>query len=140
MNQLKIPVYEVYRMVLVFPSASSPSSTPSPFPSSSPASTASSTRPSAPRNLRVSLIIKVCCMNHHLFFKYQGGSNLYLLTNEKKRLQHTGEYIFAPYFEEHDYVIVPSNTAGVLYYDNDYPQCLHEFKFMAVLKQPEVKN
>ena len=52
-------------------------------------------------------------------------------------LEHTGDYVLVPFLEDHDYVMIPSSTAGVGYHHSE-PQCLQDFNFFTVLKQPEV--
>ena len=118
MKTLKIPIYEDYRMVLIFPSSPSP-------------------HPSAPLNLKVSFLIKE---NHFTLSCYQGGSNLTLATNEKKVLSHSGDYfLLAPFLPHHDYVLVPCNTTQMIYYEQN-PECLKNYKYLGVLKHPEVKS
>ena len=113
---LKIPIYDDYRMVLVFPS--------------------SSLTPSAPLNLEVCVLYKVDYSDQ---FTYQGGGNLTLVTNEKKVMKHSGYYLLAPFLPHHDYVLVPCNTTQMIYYEQN-PECLQNYDFLLELKQPEVNK
>ena len=112
---MKIPIFGEYRMVLVFPSSPSP-------------------HPSAPSNLEVSFLI---IENHFTLVCYQGGGSLTLGTNEKKPLKHSGDYLLAPFLPQHDYLLVPCDTTQMIYYEQN-PECLQDYKFLGILKQPEV--
>ena len=96
---IEIPVYDGYQHVLVFPS---------------------------PQTTKM-----VHCIDYERtrFISYiQNKQNVNLLTKEKKNLTFTGHF-FLPYFEGHDYVILPGSEKSILYY-NYVPHCLQEYPFL----------
>ena len=62
-----------------------------------------------------------------------------MATNEKKPLSHSGYYLLAPFLPQHDYVLVPCPTTQMIYFEQS-PECLQNFKFLGILKTPEVNK
>ena len=93
--------------------------------------------PSPPHLVIYRFVVLKVIQRVFILFQHQGGCNLTLVVNEKKVLKHTGDYILVPFLEDHDYVLVPSSTSNMVYHYNK-PECLQEFQFLMVLKQPEV--
>ena len=56
---------------------------------------------------------------------------------EKKDLFATGKSLLLPFFEGHDYVIVPGEKKSILYYDH-VPPCLKDYPYLVTLNLPEV--
>ena len=74
---------------------------------------------------------------HSQVYYFQNKQNVNLLTMEKKDLFATGKSLLLPFFEGHDYVIVPGEKKSILYYDN-VPPCLKEYAYLVTLNSPEV--
>ena len=68
----------------------------------------------------------------------QNKKNINLLAKEKKNLISTGN-LFLPYFEGHDYAILPGSEQSVLYY-NHVPSCLQEYPFLVPLDGQKVQK
>ena len=56
---------------------------------------------------------------------------------EKKDLFATGQVLFLPFFEGHDYAIILGEKKSILYYDH-VPLCLKEYPYLVTLNSPEV--
>ena len=57
--------------------------------------------------------------------------------NEETALTSSGDYLLVPLLQDHDYVIIESDTIGIVYYD-DEPECLEYFTFLAPVEKPKV--
>ena len=106
---INIPVYDGYMNVLVFPS---PQVT-----------------------IQVNYIKSI--IEHSQVNYFQNKQNVNLLSMEKKDLFATGKNLFLPFFEGHDYAIVPGEKKSILYYDH-VPPCLKEYPYLVTLNSPEV--
>ena len=115
---LKIPIYDDYRMVLIFPSPPSP-------------------QPSAALNLEVSFHIKKNTL--HLFVTRVVVTLPWQQMRRNIYITHFGYYLLAPFLPEHDYLLVPCNTTQMIYYEQS-PECLQDYKYLGILKQPEVNK
>ena len=69
---------------------------------------------------------------------FQNKQNFNLLTMEKKDLFATGKVLFLPFFEGHDYAIVPGEKKSILYFDH-VPPCLKDYPYLVTLNLPEVQ-
>ena len=72
-----------------------------------------------------------------LCFFDQGGRNISLARNEQNALKPSGDYLLVPLLPDHDYVLLESDTIGIVYYDEE-PECLEYFSFLTAIKKPEV--
>ena len=106
---MKIPIYDVYTQVLVFPSPV----------------------PNLEVCFKIQIIFVIICFP-------QGICNVALVTMDTEPIKTSGDFIMAPFFKGHDYVLLPSKTARVIYYDH-VPECLQNFPYAIQLKHPEVK-
>ena len=106
---INIPVYDGYMNVLVFPS---PQVT-----------------------IKVNYIKSI--IEHSQVYYFQNKQNVNLLTMEKKDLFATGQVLFLPFFEGHDYAILPGDKKSILYYDH-VPPCLRDYPYLVTLNLPEV--
>ena len=75
--------------------------------------------------------------SYSLFFFYQGGRNISLARNEQNALKPSGDHLLVPLLPDHDYVLLESDTIGIVYYDEE-PECLEYFNFLTAIKKPEV--
>ena len=57
--------------------------------------------------------------------------------NEQDALKPSGDYLLVPLLPDHDYVLIQSDTIGIVYYDEE-PECLDYFNFLTGIKRPEV--
>ena len=88
--------------------------------------------------IQLSLSLTKSCMSYsHLIFFYQGGRNLTLARNEETALTSSGDYLLVPLLQDHDYVIIESDTIGIVYYD-DEPECLEYFTYLTPVEKPKV--
>ena len=104
-----MPVYDGYLNVLVFPS------------------------PGITKEVSYQISIHLHFQMHY----FQNKQNFNLLTMEKKDLFATGKVLFLPFFEGHDYAIVPGKKKSILYFDH-VPPCLKDYPYLVTLNLPEV--
>ena len=67
-------------------------------------------------------------------------SKFTVLSNELKPLQFSGSFVPVPYLPGHDYVLLPGAADGFLRmtYSDVVPDCLQNYAYSFVLRQPEV--
>ena len=55
----------------------------------------------------------------------------------KEDLFATGKGLLLPFFEGHDYAIIPGDKKSILYFDH-VPPCLTDYPYLVTLNSPEV--
>ena len=62
---------------------------------------------------------------------YQERSIFAVVTNDKKMLRFSGDNMIVPFFPDHDYIFVPSQTNRIVYYDRK-PEILQNFSYFLI--------